>query len=118
MLIDVLKINAKNNIMAGFRKTGIYPLNVDEILSRLPQEEQSAELKENLINDSVLDLLKEMRYGTINVTDTKRKRKLNVISGKTDEPDETENYADSDQTNAKKKNRMILNHLPVNKYTK
>ncbi|CAH2100539.1 unnamed protein product [Euphydryas editha] len=91
--------------MAGFRKTSIYPLNVDEILSRLPQEETNSEANKSFVSHSVLDLLKEMRYRTTNITDRKRKIKLNVISGKSVSSDETDDNADSEQNNSKKRNK-------------
>ncbi|KAH9643133.1 hypothetical protein HF086_010585 [Spodoptera exigua] len=39
LLIDQLNINANSNIRAGFKKTGIVPLNSEEVISRLPNAE-------------------------------------------------------------------------------
>lgn len=96
LIID-LNQNAKDNILAGFRKTGIWPINENQVLGRLP-EENNNENKEDAVEKSVLDILKEMRYGTMNVTESKRKRKLDVIPGRS-VGTETEEYVDTEEDN-------------------
>ncbi|CAH2088891.1 unnamed protein product [Euphydryas editha] len=70
-LMEELRCNSKVNIIAGFRKTGIYPINEQEVLRRLPEVQNNENKTE--IEKSVLELLKEMRYGTMNITESKRK---------------------------------------------
>lgn len=84
LLIDELQMNASKNIIAGFKKTGISPLNEHEILARLPGEDLD-ENHENAVEDSVVTLLKEMRYSSMNIVEP-RKRKLNVLPGKSVAP--------------------------------
>ncbi|CAG5040667.1 unnamed protein product [Parnassius apollo] len=81
----------------GFRKTGIWPINENQVLGRLP-EENNNENKEDAVEKSVLDILKEMRYCTMNVTESKRKRKLDIIPGRR-VGTETEEYVDTDEDN-------------------
>lgn len=47
------------NITSGFRKTGIYPLNPDEVLQRLPDEH--SEMFSSIVSESLVDLLKNLR---------------------------------------------------------
>lgn len=61
---------------------GISPLNPNEVLARLPEEAQNDEEAKEAIDKSVLNLLKEMRYGSINIKEPKNKKKIDVISGK------------------------------------
>ncbi|XP_046960613.1 uncharacterized protein LOC124530475 [Vanessa cardui] len=84
LLMEELSRNAETNLKAGFKKCGINPLNVDEILSRLPQsgqEGQDPEAHREVINESVLTFLKEMRFGSMNIREPTKKRKLNVVAG-------------------------------------
>ncbi|CAG4962562.1 unnamed protein product [Parnassius apollo] len=73
LLMDQININSENNIRAGFRKTG--PLNPNEVLARFPEEAQNDEEAKEAIDKSVLNLLKEIRYGSINIKEPKNKKK-------------------------------------------
>ncbi|XP_050560611.1 uncharacterized protein LOC126912470 [Spodoptera frugiperda] len=99
LLIDELQINASKNIIAGFKKTGISPLNAHEILARLPGGDLGED-HESAVEDSVVTLLKEMRYGSMNIVEPRRKRKLNVLPGKSVASEEIENYAETDVENS------------------
>lgn len=98
-LIDHLKENAKNNVLAGFRKTGISPFNPVVVLSRLPGSVRVFHEPE-IINESVLETLKEMR-GTMNIVEPKRKRKLEVEAGRSVSFDES--YVKNEIANKKPK---------------
>uniref|UniRef100_A0A2A4JC07 Uncharacterized protein n=1 Tax=Heliothis virescens TaxID=7102 RepID=A0A2A4JC07_HELVI len=50
LLMDQININSENNIRAGFRKTGISPLNPNEVLARLPEEAQNDEKAKEAID--------------------------------------------------------------------
>lgn len=87
MLLDQLKPNTERNIRSGFRKTGIAPLNCQEVLSRLPNETENVN-GTSMIDESFIKILKEMRYGTMNLTEPKKKKKLEVVAGKSVNPEE------------------------------
>ncbi|XP_062530744.1 uncharacterized protein LOC134200891 [Bombyx mori] len=99
-LMEELRNNSKANIIAGFRKTGIYPINEEEVLSRLPEVQNNE--KKTEIEKSVLDLLREMRYGTMNITEPKRKKKLIVIPGRS-VGSESEDYIETEQEESQQK---------------
>lgn len=113
-LMKELSDNSKTNIMAGFKKTGIYPINEEEVLSRLP-EVQNNENK-SIIEKSVLDLLKEMRYGTMNITEPKRKKKLEIIPGRS-VGTESEDYIETEEEESQqitKKRRLLSSKITQN----
>lgn len=100
VIMDTLKSDASNNIIEGFRKTGINPLSIDEMLSRLPHNGSCSDVKRKLIEETVLDYLKEKKNNT-NTSEPKRKRKLNVVSMKSilaNESNETECNPNIEQT--------------------
>ncbi|XP_012551329.2 uncharacterized protein LOC101746451 [Bombyx mori] len=84
-MLEKMEPNIKQNILAGFMKTGISPLNKEKVLNRLPGNhtihEFSTEEKE-AIDESVMSLLKEMRYGSQSTKTTNKKKQINVIPGK------------------------------------
>lgn len=95
--------------MAGFRKTGIYPIDANQVLSRLPEDQNNIEKDKDAVDKSVLDLLKEMRYGTMNISEPKKKRKLEVIPGRsigTDSGDYVE--TEDESLRATKKGRQTI----------
>ncbi|CAK1581938.1 unnamed protein product [Parnassius mnemosyne] len=102
-LIDTLKVNAKENILAGFRKTGINPFDPIQVLNRLPEHEDNKHRIE-AVNESVLDILKEMRYGTTNVVEPKRKRKIEVEPGKCASVEES--YVETEVENREPKKKQ------------
>ncbi|CAG9783618.1 unnamed protein product [Diatraea saccharalis] len=82
-LLTDLSENVESNLKVGFRKAGIHPINRDQVLFRLPSEEnEDPEKSRYAVDKSVLEILKEMRYGTINIKEPTRKRKLNSEPGK------------------------------------
>lgn len=82
-LINDLSENVESNIKAGFRKAGIIPIDRDQVLSKLPNNDNiDPEKSRYAVDKSVLDILKEMRYGTMNITEPTRKRKLDAEAGK------------------------------------
>ncbi|CAF4954788.1 unnamed protein product [Pieris macdunnoughi] len=81
VLINELSDNVETNLKAGFRKAGIIPVDRDQVLSRLPSSENEDPNKSRYaVDKSVLQLLKEMRYGTMNIKNNKKK--VRVIPGK------------------------------------
>jgi len=97
-LQNAILINSAKNVMAGFEKTGIFPLNRKKILDRLPKVPEPVDEAVQVVDDSLVSLLKEMRYEE--PKPSKRKKKLDVAPGKSvrgcDFEDETES-SDSDR---------------------
>ncbi|XP_037869003.1 uncharacterized protein LOC119628945 [Bombyx mori] len=106
-LMEDLSENAKQNIISGFRKTGIKPIDPNQVLSRLPEELDVKESGENEVEKSVLDILKEMRYGTTNINEPKRKRKLEVIPGRSVGSSEDYGKTEEESENVKEKAKRI-----------
>lgn len=71
------------DIIAGFIKCGLDPVNRKKVLARLPQElQQETEDEQVTVNDSLTEYLKLMRYGDESVPPKGRKKKLNVPAGR------------------------------------
>ena len=75
---DALAETAEKNLKSGFRKAGIVPLGVDQILRRLPTK--TAEDK-SLAGETCLNALSEMRSQSC-VEPKQKCKKINVVSGK------------------------------------
>lgn len=75
---------ASQNLISGFAKTGLYPFNPSRPKQRLPPEEITNDKTPSLVSDSVLAILKEMRTGGPESTETKkpRRKRLAVEPGK------------------------------------
>lgn len=76
--LDSLEGNTSSNIISGFRKSGICPVNKDEILKRLPSKNAAVDLQ--LVGDSFLSHLEQKRSEVVKPRST-RKKKLNVPAG-------------------------------------
>ena len=77
-LHNSIEKNTAKNLMSGFEKCGVYPLNRDKVLSVLPKERPSP--TKSTIDDSFLDVLKEMRFE--DNSPKQRRRKVSVAPGK------------------------------------
>lgn len=101
LLRQTLEKVKPENLVAGFRATGIYPLNREEVLKRLPDWCQAqAPLNQDALNNSFTDLLQKIRFPDEN-RQIKRKKRLNVIAGRsvsfdTNEKDEATNVIESE----------------------
>lgn len=100
--IDSMSANSEKNIQSGFRATGIYPLDRNQVLWRLPKEVSRTSLLSNTqFDDILLNFLKKERYGnepnhepprkkimispgkSVSVVDIERlKHKKNIVSRK------------------------------------
>lgn len=67
-------------LVAGFKKTGIFPFNPDEIICRLPGSTPEVDTPA-LVSESVIEMLKDLRSGESSEK-KQRKSKLNVQPGK------------------------------------
>lgn len=107
-LIEELSESCGDSIRSGFRKTGIVPLDRQEILNLLPNKGVDANpvrIEENM-DESVKDLLRELRYGKEKPRPrTNRKEKLQVEPGRSvknvgeDEPESEEDMEVSHDSN-------------------
>lgn len=98
-LMDTVEPNVVNNLKSGFRKCGIVPLNVEELLNRIPRKDCMADE----IQSSFIDNLSATRLELTKTTKTRRK-KLNIPPGKS-VCLEDEVQIDKLEINAKTKNR-------------
>lgn len=81
-LTDILFVEKKSNMISGFLKTGIIPLDRNKVLERLPQQNLTSPMK-RLIGDSFMDMLAEKRKDvTKSGRPTQKRKKLNVAAGK------------------------------------
>ena len=83
-LLDALKPDAEKNLKSGFRKTGIFPLNRQEVLQRLPKAilEQSLGSLTCEVGEVFLEELNKKREVVTKSSAPKRRKKLNVPPGK------------------------------------
>ena len=58
--------NGRENLIAGFRKCGIVPLNRDEVLRMLPEGQQERLNLAAGVDEEILVILREMRRGPDN----------------------------------------------------
>lgn len=81
-LMMKIEDNKVANVKAGFRKSGIYPLNRNEVLSRLPQMPVGTEATEAAkhVSRAVVEVLKELRYST--PTKQRKRKRIVVTAGK------------------------------------
>ncbi|XP_045497433.1 MFS-type transporter clz9-like [Colias croceus] len=115
LLMETIQDNAVSNLKSGFKKTGIVPFDPTQVLNRIPNEINDTERHKEAMDQSVINLLNNMQYDTIAVKDIKRKRKINVVAGKSvgedflqaEEDRDTENVAGS--STSKKKNCLEQN---------
>jgi len=78
--------NATTNIKSGFEKCGIVPLNRKKVLDRLPDSPAATgspgTSTGSALDESFKSLLKSMRYEDEPKTKIRRKKKVDVASGK------------------------------------
>ncbi|KAJ2945182.1 hypothetical protein O0L34_g9252 [Tuta absoluta] len=77
--LDVLLSQTKDNMAAGFRKTGIFPTDKERPLTRLPMRDRI--VNKELITEAFMKKLEEVRASGTQKKTTK-KRKLEVAPGK------------------------------------
>lgn len=81
-LLDSMEENRKQNLISGFRKAGIMPLNPEEVLRRLPNEDQDAQDVRSTVGEVFVDHLKQLRYGDGEPQSKTRRKRLLVEPGK------------------------------------
>ena len=82
MLRKLMQRLKPSNLIAGFKATGICPLNSNEVLKRFPDETAGNSFNESVFNDSVLKVLRE-NCG-VGVESKQKQSKRGEQVGKTD----------------------------------
>lgn len=105
-LMTALEPNAAANLISGFRKCGIYPVNVDELLKMIPQHNSDI----TAVESSFLETLATKRT---DLTEMKRTRKkMRIAAGKSIGPEDLDNQeTDSNKPQPKnlKNRRKVIN---------
>ena len=114
VLFDSLQKNAKENLEAGFQKGGIFPCDKTPVLRRLPNSDFSQNEQKNLVNtvsDAFLHHLEQMRKGrgTGEAPPNRRKRKLDVVPGRSVEGVHYESDAEPSTSHEPSKEQNIAN---------
>ncbi|KAJ8870952.1 hypothetical protein PR048_027254 [Dryococelus australis] len=81
-LVENIKSNSSENIKSGFRKTGLIPLQRDEVLRQLANRGINANAADSSMEESFIGLLHEMHYGKDTEKKTVRRSRINVQPGK------------------------------------
>lgn len=84
-LISEMESTSKQNLMSGFRKCGIFPINLDELLQRLPQTTSDPE---GIVEDSFLTSLEEKRKQWTETGKKRSRKSMQVPAGKSIGPDD------------------------------
>ena len=78
--LEKLNITIKENLISGFRATGIFPLDEEQVLKRVPRKEPSADASTSTLwSETFADLLSQRRINQN--PEKKRKKKLQVQPG-------------------------------------
>lgn len=95
--------DTKENLISGFKKTGIYPVDKEQPLSRLPRQDRIVHAE--LIADSFMQKLIQHRADICPEKKTIKKKKLNVAPGKSISATDLAEVGPSGQQQPKTKNR-------------
>lgn len=114
--------NVSTNLVSGFKKCGIYPFNPEEIISRLPDhvvanESETNEIN-NVVSEVVVDMLKDLRYGS-DSNSKKRRTKVNVVPGRSigleDLNASTSNQGNKENIVSNSNDNQSINSLDIGK---
>ncbi|KAK4873903.1 hypothetical protein RN001_013263 [Aquatica leii] len=76
--LDTIKENLPAIIQSGLRATGIYPINKNQVLKRIPGVIEEERQNETALTSVLQTHLQTMRYGKVKAPERKKKR-LNVV---------------------------------------
>lgn len=78
-----MEANSSQNLKAGFKKCGLFPLDKDPVLKRMPnrQMEESVPVLE-LLSESFIDNLRTTRMQVTETRPYRRRRRVNVPAGR------------------------------------
>lgn len=113
-LIDVTLVDKGKNLKAGFSKCGIVPLNKQQVLDRLPHDE---EVNKDLVSEAFLEAVKMKRQelGNGPGKQTRKRKKVNVEPGKSICPDDflEPQLPQNEKENKRGRPKKILPVVPV-----
>lgn len=83
-LLVAIGAKERENIRSGFRKTGIYPFNANEVLKTLPSDsgdETTVDSGNTSVSEAFVNILKNMRHGSDEGRKPMRRKKITVEPG-------------------------------------
>jgi len=98
-LINRLEENKTQNLVSGFKKCGIYPINKQCLLDRLPNN--LSEHDNSIISEAFIDQLESKRTEYLGTSNIKRRKKLQVPSGKSITVNDVTNVEDQKRIKTK-----------------
>ncbi|XP_065669381.1 uncharacterized protein LOC136088747 [Hydra vulgaris] len=105
-LFIAIKPNQANNLKSGFRKCGIYPVNVNQLLTQFRERES---YDKEFLEDSFKIFLQE-EYKPLQSSETeKRKKKLSIPAGKSVGTADLEKFSNSFDIGSKLAKKTKLN---------
>jgi len=113
-LQTALDPNARQNLLAGFQKCGISPLNRKKILERIPSvavEDPALPDANAAANCSLIELLNEMRYSEP-AAPKRRKKMVKVAPGKSIRGVDFQNASSSDESTGKDAQETDIHESP------
>lgn len=123
-LMNRIECNISDNILAGFQKCGISPIDRNKVLGRLPTHGKEIATENNFrnaIDVTVLSMLKEMRYGSGSTRQSNKKKKIEVVPGRSVEnkiEDTTEHEFDTEEASANESNTEQIPTISTSKVAK
>lgn len=119
LLKKLLEKDFGSAIRSGFESTGIFPVNLERALSKLPEEDQEAETH---VQQQLLNKLSLMRYNPGPTTHAKRpsnKEKLpagasytcSAEGGRVGLPDDTSDTGDSDESSSEEERSETVRNI-------
>lgn len=118
-LLAELSDKSSDNLKAGFRKTGIFPLNRDEPMNRLPNRLVNREPAiQETVADVFLEHLNETRATVTKTTERKKRKLLNVPAGKSIGPSDMKATTTSVESNEDQQQPMNMDNSHQSEFKK
>ncbi|XP_072931036.1 uncharacterized protein [Epargyreus clarus] len=105
LVMSYVSRNAKENILRGFKDTGICPVNMNEILKRIPKGIPLAQ--QAVIQPESVPMCAELRFATIKKTRPRKKRKIKIPPGRSFCIDDKIENTNKLETNEIEKNNTV-----------
>lgn len=95
------------NLTAGFRASGIYPFNPNEVTKRLPQDSSQSQPSTEAWTDAFVEILKKQREKPV-TTAKKRKSKIKAPPGKSVAPEDFHDEPSTSRLDSEEPTEIIL----------
>ncbi|CAK1585151.1 unnamed protein product [Parnassius mnemosyne] len=83
--------NSSENLRAGFKSCGLYPLSPATVLNKLPAYTSTVDISDT-ISESFVNYIENVRQSDLNTVTKGKKFQLPVVAGKSVSAEEVENY--------------------------